>query len=129
MFRPTHLLRLIARITLAFVLMAALAPTISHALAAYEAAQAWAGICSVSPSHSAASHSTDEHEAPTQHHSAAFEHCPFCLKHATPLVLPTADRSLAGAPLGAAPVPLLFLHAPRPLPAWSTAQSRAPPPA
>lgn len=101
------------------ILMAALAPAISHFVAASK------GQVAAQPCHMTA----DEHA----HHGAAkgmampMDDCGYCSMQADlPLLPPLA------APQGAALdivrfIPLLFLLAPRPLFAWIGAQSRAPP--
>ena len=55
------------------------------------------------------------------------EHCPFCSPHANEMAPPPAPSALPLAPVRAEAVPALFLAAPRPLHAWTSAQPRAPP--
>jgi Protein of unknown function (DUF2946) len=54
-------------------------------------------------------------------------HCPFCvLQDHSPVVPPTATVAMPSS-VQAHAQPLLFLHAPRPLFAWSPSLARAPP--
>ena len=59
--------------------------------------------------------------------SLALEDCPYCSAQFGNVLSPFADLSPSFAVAGAAPVPTLFLVAPRPLFAWSSAHPRAPP--
>jgi hypothetical protein len=63
----------------------------------------------------------------TDNDGDARPHCPFCLAQHLPFIpLPDATAPLPQAD-GAAVLPPLFLHAPRPLFAWAAPQPRAPP--
>jgi hypothetical protein len=57
----------------------------------------------------------------------AHEDCPLCLVHAHGMGLPPRHEPWMAVITGAQPVPRLFLHAPRPLFAWSPLSARAPP--
>lgn len=107
------------------ILLAALAPSISHALAAADGKSSfWMEICSVNgmklvkadgvPSHAPAKHATNG------------EHCPFCAPGHVAALPPSASFVLPALD-GRATRPTLFYHAPRPLFVWTSAQSRAPP--
>jgi Protein of unknown function (DUF2946) len=111
------------------ILMACLAPSISHAVdAARNSTSFWAEECSVhGEAHNAADH--HEHQDAPSHHptSSHFEHCPFCLTHAASFaLLQTASCTLHEVG-GFSLFPVLFYQAPRLLFVWVPAQSRAPP--
>lgn len=109
------------------ILMAALAPSISHALSdGGKPRSLWAEICSsaglklvkldtASP--------LSEHGEPL----SAFEHCPFCLAHGGMPALPQSESFVFPAYAGTSSMPALFYQAPRPLFVWASPQSRAPP--
>lgn len=108
------------------ILMAALAPSISHALGAPQGAS-WIEVCSavgakwVQPGDA----STDTAPAPADAHP--FEHCPYCSLHSDALAIPVAPVVVALAPRLSGRPPSAFLAAPRTLFAWLSAQPRAPP--
>ena len=108
------------------ILMAALAPSISHALGAKNGAS-WVEVCStvgakwVKPDGSA----TDK--APASGDAHLFEHCPYCSLHANAIAIPPAPAAFEPAPAVSQPLPAAFLAAPRTLHAWVSAQPRAPP--
>jgi hypothetical protein len=112
------------------ILLAALAPSISHALAAAKGSDfSWMEICSttgakfvkVTDSQNPVKSSTPAEKAM---HS---EHCPFCLTHAGSFGLP--PTAAFAFPVVSVPpaFPSLFYQSPRPLFIWAAAQSRAPP--
>lgn len=112
------------------VLLNALAPGISQALAASGDNGAWrfAEICSVTGSKLAAAAPAD---APSDEPASGshFEHCPFCLPHAGSVGLLS---SLAAPDLAPAPEPSRLAALPAGTPpgqlgAWTQAQPRAPP--
>jgi hypothetical protein len=111
------------------ILLAALAPSISHAVAAAKGIpNGWTEICTVDGAKLVKLDGTSSSEAPAPDKKAThFEHCPFCLHHAVSLGLPpNADfvmPSIEGSPV----LPALFYQASRPLFAWAAAQPRAPP--
>ena len=109
------------------VLFAALAPSLSHAMAASQG-DAWAEICTVGGAKlvkvSVASADAADFGQQDQQH---LEHCPFCATHAGSFaLLPGAGYVL---PLLETydTFPSLYFQSPRPLPIWTRAQSRAPP--
>lgn len=112
------------------ILFAALAPSVSHALAASHpdhAAFPAMQICSVGGMtgvDSMASLPADSGMDPAKH---AFEHCPYCATHAgTFALLPGAAVHIAlieGHDL----YPPLFYRAPQPLFSWSAGKPRGPP--
>ncbi len=108
------------------ILFAALAPSVSHAMAASRG-DAWTEICSAAGIKliKASDGQGDPAETPTA--SSHLEHCPFCATHpSTVSLLPASGWSM---PLlnGRDTHPSLFFQAPSPLAIWTLAQSRAPP--
>lgn len=116
------------------IVFAALAPSVSHALAASQpdnAAFPAMQICSVAGIMSTmdmdgpvASGAAEQGMDPTKH---AFEHCPYCATHAGSFAL------LPGAAVQIALIeghdlyPPLFYRAPQPLFSWSAGKPRGPP--
>ena len=135
------------------VLMASLAPSISHALAAAglssvttSSARIFAGMPfphhlhqmpnDASPGEATYSDGMQMEElrpqgshSPGSHSTAAhFEHCPFCFTHAGSFALPPTTALLAPAAVSNSDrFASLFYQSPAPLFIWTTAQSRAPP--
>lgn len=112
------------------ILLSALAPAVSHALAAARGGGiAWMEVCSVAGIKLVqADAGMKKPGAPTSHEALAQAgHCPFCSTHASSFGLPPAAAIVfqPGDPERARP--LLFYRSPKPLPIWSGAQSRAPP--
>lgn len=119
--------RITAWIACFAILVAALAPSISHALAASAK-----GSLSVS-SEICTADGLKAHHAGGAHRSSPaddgmhFEHCPFCFTHAASWGLPPSGATVIPLVKGALVRPDLFFHSPRPLFAWAAAQPRAPP--
>lgn len=134
------------------VLMASLAPSISHALAAagvssFTTPSVWIPAGTPSPHHmeqmphdalhgdGTHSHQMQTPESEQASHSpgrhsteAHFEHCPFCFTHAGSFGLPPTSACLAPAAVSDSDLfASLFYQSPDPLFIWTTAQSRAPP--
>ena len=122
------------------VLLASLAPSISHALAA----GGWTGylndteLCADEEEHLAEQaahvHQHDmhaSHEAPTSQssadHALHFEHCPFCFTHAGSFGTAPSAEFVTPLLTGSAVLPLLFFRSPHPLFSWAAPQARAPP--
>ena len=111
------------------ILLAALAPSISQAVAnaKQESGSGWAEICSVAGIRFV---QLDDGAADGKSGGKAMqmEHCAFCSTHAGSVGLPPTSPVL---PLlvasGTAIFPALYYQSPSPLFIWSTAQSRAPP--
>ena len=111
------------------ILLAALAPSISRAVAnaKQESGSGWAEICSVAGIRFV---QVDDGVADEKSGGKAMqmEHCAFCSTHAGSVGLPPTSPVL---PLlvasGTAIFPSLYYQSPSPLFIWSTAQSRAPP--
>lgn len=122
-----HRQRLASWIALLALVLGALAPTLSRAMAwAASDTLPFGVVCSADPDARAPGVAAAE-PGTGQHHASVFEHCPFCSIHAPDLALP--PRAAVMLPLQglAAAEPELFLRAPRTLHAWASAQPRAPP--
>lgn len=99
------------------VLMNALAPSISHAMAWSSGAPSAWDICRA-----------DGKPAATQKQPAAgMDHCGYCLPHAGSYAIAPGAAAGVVLPGGHALRPFLFYHAPRPLLALSAAPPRGPP--
>jgi hypothetical protein len=112
------------------ILMSALAPSVSHALALARGSDiAWMEVCSVAGIKLVkADISVKKAGAPVSHDALGPSgHCPFCSTHAASFALPPAASALFQVAGTASMRPLLFYQSPRPLPIWTDAQSRAPP--
>jgi hypothetical protein len=110
--------------------MAALAPSVSHALASARGVDiAWMEVCSVAGTRLVKADSGMEKSGdPSQHDaSAQAGHCPFCSTHAASFALPPPASLLLHLDGSTRLRPPLFYQSPRPLPIWTSAQSRAPP--
>ncbi len=115
---PLSRRRLTSWVLLFALVLAAVAPAVSKAMAFAQGQLApWSVVCT-SPS--------DAPMAPADDAKHLLEHCAWChLQHQVLAPPPTAGVLLSPALQDV--VPALFLRAPRPLPAWATAQARAPP--
>ena len=111
------------------VLLASLAPGISRMLSGMRDQQvAWVEVCSAQGARWVAVDARDVAADPLKQKPQLHgdEHCPFCLLQGHGMAPPPAPVTpviLAGVD----ELPFLFLHAPRPLHAWSNAHARAPP--
>lgn len=118
------------------ILLNALAPTLSHALAANQVRSdsgSWNQICWADSHHASALQASTDASAisadDSTHHSPTpgIQHCPFCSLHAGQFALPapTALIALPPAPASAAaPNPQWAAHHPF---LWTSAHPRAPP--
>jgi hypothetical protein len=112
------------------ILMSALAPSVSHALALARGADiAWMEVCSVAGIKLVkADAGAEKPGQPVSHEMLAQAgHCPFCSNHAASFALPPAAPLPFLASASAGIRPRLFYQSPRPLAIWTDAQSRAPP--
>ena len=111
------------------ILMAVLAPSISHALSVAQGpVTVWTEICSVhgvkvvkveiGPASGSSS---------SMKHALQMSDCPFCVTHADATVLQISSSVLSPVESGSYRFPPLFYQAPRSLFVWATPQSRAPP--
>lgn len=109
------------------VLMASLAPSISHAInwSSGAAQTVQFEICTSAGLISMA----DPIDAPASpsKHTMAMNDCPMCSIHFDHLGLPPTIFPLLPADTRVGPAPRLFYQSPRPLFAWAPPQSRAPP--
>lgn len=110
------------------ILLAALAPSISQAVAnaKQESGSGWAEICSVAGIRFV---QVDDGAADGKSEGKAMqmEHCAFCSTHAGSVGLPPSPVLPLPVASGTAIFPALYYQSPSPLFIWSTAQSRAPP--
>ncbi|WP_028311324.1 DUF2946 domain-containing protein [Derxia gummosa] len=123
---PAALHRLASWLALAAMLFGALAPAISHAIAA-DGHDGWVRICSAGAVKWLPAEAVPpEQRSPASQHAPTLDHCPFCALHADLLPpAPDADSRLTTPAMHEAPT--AFLRAPRTLHAWASAQPRAPP--
>jgi hypothetical protein len=108
------------------LLLAALLPTLSHAVLARDSA-VWAEICTATGAKFVRVDMAAEPDSPAGSMPAGAMDCGYCsLHHGPPLPLPA---EALWQPPGALKFerPLLFLAAPRPLFAWAPALARGPP--
>ena len=106
------------------ILLASLAPSLSHALASATGTD-WIEICTTQGARWVDAGEDGSERAPASAH--VLDHCPYCSIHAPALGLPPASDSAYQPSRLAHEVPLAFLAAPRTLHAWVSAQPRAPP--
>jgi hypothetical protein len=122
-FATPPLNRRAAWIALFAMLWLALAPTLSHALAAARGVSPWAEICTVDgPRQVGAGDAAPS--SPAVHH--VFDHCPFCALQPLNVPLPSAPFALP-ADVRTHEMPALFFSAPATQHAWRHAHSRGPP--
>lgn len=117
LFRQASWLALVAMLGLA------LAPTVSHALAASGPGNPWAEICSVAGGKLVMADAAGAQADAGTH----LGHCPLCAQVGSAPVLPVAESAGALLVAGADFRPALFAQSPTPLFAWAAAQPRAPP--
>ena len=110
--------RFAAWIACCAILFAAIAPSISQAVTIAQGGT-WAEICSAS--------GTRLVQIDVGDTGLHFEHCPFCATHADASGMPPRAGFVLPLASTHTSYPSLFYHAPRTLPIWSSAQSRAPP--
>jgi hypothetical protein len=124
---PRALRRIAAGLATFAMLLAALAPAITHALAAANDQHVlWTAVCTADGARLVPV-PTDPAGVPVAPKSHQVDHCPFCAPHAPGAALPPSPVPAVPAAFASDPVPVLFLLAPRPLFAWAAAQPRAPP--
>lgn len=103
----------------------ALAPTVSHALAAQRGEAPWSILCTPDGLRLTAPGVIRGEESPAGA-TGVLEHCPYCSSTSFAALPPTAGMSMQLA-VAHDTTPLLFLSAPCTLHAWRCAQPRAPP--
>lgn len=116
--------RLTSWIAALAILLASLAPALSHALASATGAD-WIEICTIQGSKWVQAGEDGSERAPASAH--VLEHCPYCSLQTPTLGLPPVTQRVAVPPRLSHAVPRAFLSAPRTLHAWVRAQPRAPP--
>lgn len=119
--------RIAAGVATLALLLAALAPAVTSALAsANDQHLRWTAVCT-SDGARLVPVPTDADGVPVAPERHVIDHCPFCAPNAPgAAILPPAATALP-AVSGPDFVPTLFLLAPRPLHAWAAAQPRGPP--
>ncbi|MET3131510.1 hypothetical protein AAKU55_001772 [Oxalobacteraceae bacterium GrIS 1.11] len=126
MVKLTSLRRLHIWIACFAILINALAPSISHAIAALQVQSLSAEICRADGVPAIASEQAAP--APLKNGKMAMgEHCGYCLAHAASFALPPTALAALGLFGGHAALPFLFYRSPQPLTAWSAARPRGPP--
>jgi hypothetical protein len=108
------------------ILMAALAPSISHALESKNG-PSWVEICTSVGAKWVNAGGDAGDEAPSFPGAHPQEHCPYCSLHVNAIAIPAAPVAVFPVLLPAGDFPIAFLAAPRTLHAWVSAQPRAPP--
>lgn len=111
------------------ILMAALAPSVSHALAAVKGGNGgWIEVCSVVGAKLVkVGDKQNPASAPATDKAIHSEHCPYCFTHAGPAGLPPSAIAILPFVNASYPLPSLFYQSSSPLFAWVSAQPRAPP--
>ena len=111
------------------ILLAALAPSISQAVAnaKQESGSGWAEICSVAGIRFVQVDDGASDGGKSDGKAMQMEHCAFCSTHAGSVGLPPSPVLPLLVASGTAIFPALYYQSPAPLFIWSTAQSRAPP--
>jgi hypothetical protein len=113
------------------ILMAALAPAISHAVVALSDGELrWVEVCTVGGVKQVPVIDADRADDPGSHGERILltEHCPYCATHCGSFALAAPVAVGVSTHVDPAPFPSAYLHAPRPsLFAWSASSPRAPP--
>lgn len=118
---------LLSWIALLAVLFSALAPSVSHALAASSPLDGLAEICTVNGVKTVKLSLADGDQPAPKSLAHHFEHCPYCMSHGGAPALPPANAGTVAVLTGHDTYPPLFYHAPRSLYSWAAANPRAPP--
>lgn len=106
------------------VVLAAMAPTVSHALASRGDAR-WVEVCAAEGSRWVQGGGPGESQAPAGAH--ALDHCGYCTLHTQEPVLPTVGHEARPIAAAACALPIALLRAGSSARAWASAQPRAPP--
>lgn len=122
--------RFIAFIACVAVLLNALAPAISHTIAAaQDKSVSWIEVCSASGTKLLpfpADQLTDKRKG-NDSKPMSMDHCAYCLSHVGSFGL-LGDSNFTPAPVNLSySLPKLFYHSPRPLFVWAASNPRAPP--
>ncbi len=111
------------------IVLGALMPAVSAWVMSARYGQNWVEVCSqsgskwVSVGNAQQSDASPDKSSPGGHQG----HCPFCVLQDHSPVMPVQPLAVLPVIAPAHTQPLLFLHAPRPLFAWSPSLARAPP--
>ena len=124
-FRPAHRL-LVSWLAILAIVMAALAPAVSHALGK-SSPVTWMEICTSTGSKLVAVDGEAAGQGSVPGAAHLLEHCPFCSLHGGSMGMPPAANAVIAVVPIPAEVPAAFLHATRTLDVWVSAQPRAPP--
>lgn len=110
------------------ILFAALAPSVSRAMAP-AGSGGWAEICTMQGAKLVKVNDGDGDGGgqPSGKSTQHLEHCPFCFTQHDAVDLPPTPAPMLHPAAGSTIYPPLFYQAPRRLFIWSAAQSRAPP--
>ncbi|MNR76119.1 hypothetical protein D3C72_67740 [compost metagenome] len=120
--------KLVSWIAFIAILMAALAPTISHAMKSHDGlSTALMEICTVEGMRMVDTGPADKSSDDKSKHSAHMEDCPYCRVVSALPGLPPTEWQWLPAPVGKAVLPRLFYQAPALHTSWLPPQSRAPP--
>ena len=117
--------RFASLLALVAVAAAAVVPAMAHALGQSHGTK-WIEVCSAAGPVQVEV-PADGPGLPKAPKASDLDHCPYCAPQASGMAPPPAIAPLDVPVLRADIVPALFLAAPRPLFAWTTAQPRAPP--
>lgn len=117
---------LVSWLAILAVVMAALAPAVSHALGK-SSPVTWAEICTSAGSKLVAVEGEAAGKGSVPGAAHLLEHCPYCSLHGAAMGMPPAsDLAIAVVTLPAE-MPAALLHAARTPDVWVSAQPRAPP--
>ncbi|MBV7538666.1 DUF2946 domain-containing protein [Duganella sp. sic0402] len=109
------------------ILFSALAPTVSHALAAGSSADNTLMLCTVNGYKLIQLPGDGNGDSKAPADAKSMQHCAFCTIHGGADALPAAPAVALLLSAGRDIYPSLFYHAPGAQPIWSAAQQRAPP--
>jgi hypothetical protein len=110
------------------ILFSALAPTISHAMAAAAPLDEAVQVCTMEGMKTIVVANGPAGKFDPHRFEHFLEHCPYCAVHAGPALLPEPAQPAFAAPLAGAFHPPLFYQSAAPLFAWTAASPRGPPP-
>lgn len=122
--------RLIAWIACLAMLLNALAPAVSHAMASAQGnTSLLQEVCSAAGNKTPIVLDLGIKKPANSNgsKSAPMQHCPYCCTHAGAFGLAAGHTSAIATPNLSYSVPELFYHAPRPLFVWAASSPRAPP--
>ncbi|WP_036166850.1 DUF2946 domain-containing protein [Massilia sp. 9096] len=109
------------------ILFSALAPTISHAMAAAAPADEEVQVCTMEGMKTIVIANGPARKFDPHRFEHFLEHCPYCAVHAGPALLPSPLQSVFAAPLARPAHPPLFYQSIAPLFAWTPSSPRGPP--